>query len=110
MKSGGLLKNEKRALKSLKKALQEQFGLLDMRVFGSKARGDAAPESDVDVMIEVEEYTPGTESGIDDLLFQTNLEYDCFISAVIFGRRELEEGPLGESPLYRVIAREGIAV
>ena len=39
-----------------------------------------------------------------------SLEYDCFISVVIIGRRELEEGPLGESPLYRVIEREGIVV
>ncbi len=43
-------------------------------------------------------------------MFKINLEHDCFISVVIFGRREIEEGPLAESPLYRVIEREGIKV
>ena len=110
MKTGGLTENERAALSKLKKTLSERSDLVDFRVFGSKARGEASPESDVDVMIELEDYNPSTESEIDDIIFKINLEHDCFISAVIFGRRELEEGPLGESPLYRVIAQEGIAV
>jgi predicted nucleotidyltransferase len=110
MKTSGLLENERAALSKLKKALEERFNLIDFRVFGSKARGEATAESDVDVMIEIEDYNPLTESAIDEMVFQLNLECDCFISAVIFGRRELEEGPLGESPLYRVIEREGIRV
>jgi len=110
MKTSGLLENERAALSKLKKALEERFNLIDFRVFGSKARGEATTESDVDVMIEIEDYNPLTESAIDEMVFKLNLEYDCFISAVIFGRRELEEGPLGESPLYRVIEREGIRV
>ena len=110
MKTSGLSDNERTALAKLKKAIEERFDLIDFRVFGSKARGEAVPESDVDVMIEIEDYNPLTESAIDELVFKINLEYDCLISVVIFGRRELEEGPLGESPLYRVIEREGIKV
>jgi predicted nucleotidyltransferase len=110
MKTSGLSENERIALAKLKKALEGRFNVIDFRVFGSKARGEATPESDIDVMIEVEDYNPAVESGIDDLIFSINVEFDCFISAVIFGRKELEEGPLGESPLYRVIAKEGVAV
>jgi hypothetical protein len=110
MKTSGLSENERTALARLKKALEGRFNVIDFRVFGSKARGEATPESDIDVMIEVEDYNPAVESGIDDLIFSINVEFDCFISAVIFGRKELEEGPLGESPLYRVIAKEGVAV
>ena len=79
-------------------------------MFGSKARGDALPDSDIDVMIELEEYNPVIESAIDDLVFDINLAHDCFISVVMFSRRELEDGPLSESPLYKAIAREGIRV
>jgi len=110
MKTIGLSENEKTALSKLKKALEERFNLIDFRVFGSKARGEATPESDIDVMIEIEDYNPIAESEIDDIVFKINLEFDCFISLVIFGRKELEEGPLGESPLYRVIEREGVKV
>jgi predicted nucleotidyltransferase len=110
MAHAGLLENEKAALLKLKSALLQKLGLLDFRVYGSKARGDATPDSDVDVMIEVENYTPAVESEIDELIFQVNLEFECFISAVIFSRRELEEGPLDESPLYKMIEREGVRV
>lgn len=39
-----------------------------------------------------------------------SLDYDCLISVVIFGRQELEEGPLGESPLYKRILAEGVSL
>lgn len=110
MTATGLLDNERAALAKLKRTLQERFELIDFRIFGSKARGEARPDSDVDVMIEIEDYNPVVESEIDDIVFTINLAHDCFLSVVIFGRRELEEGPLGESPLYRVIAREGVRV
>ena len=56
-----------------------------------------SPESDIDVMIEVENYTPEVEALIDELVFEINLNHDCLISAVIFGSKELHEGPLRES-------------
>lgn len=110
MIKAGLQENEKAALQKLKTALYQKPRILDFRVYGSKARGDATPDSDVDVMIEVENYTRAVESDIDELIFQVNREYDCFISAVIFSRQELEEGPLDESPLYKTIEREGVRV
>jgi len=110
MKKIMLNKNERRALSALKDALMERVRLVDLRLFGSRARGDASPESDIDIMIEVEEYTPTVESLIDDTLFEINLSYDCFISAVIFSRKELEEGPLDASPLYEAVEKEGVRV
>jgi len=40
-----------RELKELKKDLLEQFGIEEIAVFGSVARGDCTPESDVDIVI-----------------------------------------------------------
>ena len=110
MKKLSLKDNELKAVLELRKALEERFRVLDFRVFGSKARGDALPDSDVDVMVVVDSYTPEVESVIDDLVFEINLSYDCFISTVIFGKGELEEGPLSESPLYKVVVEGGIKV
>lgn len=102
--------NERQAVWKLKEALQKQFDLVDYCIFGSKARGDASPDSDIDVMIEVADYTPQIESAIGDLVFEINLAHDCLISTVIFSRKELEEGPLRESPLYKAIKRQGLRV
>lgn len=110
MKSINLKQNEKDAVAELKNELQKRFNILNFCIFGSKARGDASPESDIDIMIEVEDYTHEVESKIDDIVYEINIAHDCFISATIFGKEELTEGPLGESPLYKVIEREGVKV
>ena len=103
-----LSNNELAALEAFQRELRTKFGLIDLRLFGSKARGDATEDSDIDVMIELELYTPAIESEIDDLIFSLNLTYDTFISATIFSRDELENGPLSESPLYKAVEREGV--
>ena len=102
--------HEQEALLKLKEHLSEVVNLVDYRVFGSKARGEESPGADIDVMIEVEEYTPEIEALIDDLVFDINLSYNCLISVVIFGKKELEEGPLRASPIYRSIIEEGISI
>lgn len=98
----------KKALAELKRIVKERYGLIDFCVFGSKARGEDSLDSDVDLMIELAETTPRVESDIDKLVFKINLKYDCFITTVIFGKAELEEGPMGQSPLYMAIEREGV--
>jgi uncharacterized protein len=105
-----LLENEKIAVSKLKESLIEKFKLYDFRVFGSKARGNASSDSDIDVMIEIEDYNPSVESAIDDIVFEINLNFDCFISTIIFSKKEIEEGPLSESPIYKLIQREGVRV
>lgn len=103
-----LAENEYGALHRLRKELEERFNLVDIRVFGSKARGDDSEDSNIDIMIKLEKHTPAIESVVDDLIFSINLHYDTFISATIFGSDELESGPLSESPIYKVIEREGV--
>ncbi len=102
--------NEKTAVVKLKEILEKKFAVIDFCVYGSKARGDVSEDSDVDVMIEIEESSPKIESEIDDVVYEVNLDNDCLISTVIFGRKELEEGPCGESPLYRMIRKEGLRI
>lgn len=101
-------RNEIAAIKELKKSLEQNVVFRKMVLFGSKVRGDSSLESDIDVMIEVNDYSKEIENLIDTLVFEINLKYDCFISTVIFGREELEEGPLKVSPLYQAIIRDGI--
>lgn len=102
--------NERTGVLELKGRLEGAVPLVDFRIFGSKARDVDSAESDVDVMIEVENYTPEIEAIIDNLVYEINLAHDCLISVLIFGRRELEEGPLRQSPVYRAITEEGIRI
>jgi len=49
--------NERTAVLELKGRLEGAVPLVDFRIFGSNARDVDSAESDVDVMIEVENYT-----------------------------------------------------
>ncbi len=103
-----LAENEERALKKLRGELLANFPIIDIRLYGSKARGEGRPDSDLDVMIEIPAYDRTMVATIDDIIYRINLEHDVFISALVFGKDELEEGPMSEAPIYKVIQREGV--
>ena len=99
---------ELQSLNDLKQSLNLDFQLIDLRLYGSKVRGTADADSDIDVMIELEELHPTLYEKVFDLLFDINLRYGVFISAVLFGRKELEDGPMSASPLFKAIERDGV--
>jgi len=103
-----IMPNEKKALKELQENLQNYYSLVDFKLYGSKSRGTDQPQSDLDVMIILEDLSPEIESEIDDLIFEINLKYDCLITSLYFSRNELEYGALSESPIYKKIKQEGI--
>ncbi|TSA48052.1 MAG: hypothetical protein D4R56_01135 [Deltaproteobacteria bacterium] len=103
-----LAENEEQALKRLREELFARYPIIDFRLYGSKARGEGRPDSDLDVMIELPDYDRAMVAEIDDIVYRINLEHDVFISALVFGKDELEEGPMSESPIYKVIQREGV--
>ncbi len=103
-----LQENERSALLQFKAELTKKFCLVEFILYGSKARGDNAEDSDIDVMIVVDKRTPKIESAIYDIAFEINLRYDTFISVLLFDEQELTEGPMSESPIVKSIRREGI--
>lgn len=102
--------NERQALTELKEELSRRFGLVDVRLYGSAARGQSAADSDLDVMVILEKRTLAAETAIDDIVFRINLDHACLISTVIYDRAEIEDGPMSESPLYKNVIREGVSL
>jgi predicted nucleotidyltransferase len=107
-KKNPLTENETKALQELKDTLSKRFALLDFRLYGSKARGDSEPDSDMDVMLLLEQSTPEIRAYIYDTIYELILKYDTLISPVLYVREDIENGPLSESPLYKIILKEGI--
>ena len=105
-----LAANEEKALRELREELFAKYPIINLRLYGSKVRGEGREDSDLDVMIEIPKYDWAMVAEIDEVIYRINLKYDVFISALVFGKDELEEGPMSEAPIYKVIQREGISI
>lgn len=104
-----MLTETDRAIASeLKRRLTGIISVLDLQVFGSRARGDAAPDSDLDIFIEVETLTPQLRRQISEIAWEVGFEMDRVISTIVTTRDELEHGAMGANPLVLSIEREGV--
>ncbi len=101
---------DRKIVTSFKQRLTAVIPVLEVQVFGSRARGDAAPDSDLDIFIIVPGCTPRQRRLIHDIAWQVGFEMDRVISTVVATPDQLEDGPLGASPLIHKIEQEGVAV
>lgn len=100
----------KAILEKLKKELKALYGqrLVKMFLFGSQARGDAEPGSDLDVLVVLKgSVNPSTEiSRTGNIVARLSLEHDVVISCIFMDEHRFA---YRNGPLLRNIRREGIA-
>jgi len=96
--------------RELKKRVLRIAPLVDFRVFGSRARGDADEYSDLDVFLEFEFVDRELEERVSDIAWEIGLEHRLVVSSLIFSRQEIEESPLRISPIVKAIRAEGVRI
>jgi len=106
----GLTAIDRAALDSFCDRARDALGpnLLDLRLFGSKARGDASAEADLDVLVVVAEDRVAAEDRVLDLAFDVNVEHDVYISPRVVTRAVMNDPVWRLTGLLRAIEREGI--
>jgi len=102
----------KQALAELRDALQKLLGdnLLEVRLFGSRARGDAEPDSDVDVCLLVKRRSRMLRGKILDIAAELSLKYELLIMPLIMTPAELADEEDMETLLYSSLMKEGIVI
>ncbi len=95
-----------RIARRLKSRLKKSISLDRMVVFGSRARGDADPESDLDIYVEVSSLTPGIRQQISEIAWEISLDSGVVISTLVASGPH----PLAGQPIRKAIDLEGIAI
>lgn len=98
-------------LQEFREGLEQIYGsrLVKVILFGSQARNEAAPDSDIDVMVVLRgPVDPNQEiRRASPLSSSLSLQYDVVISCVYISEDEFRGEP---SPLLVNVRREGVAV
>jgi len=109
MATDALAPNDQAALDRLKEALRRDFGLVKLVLYGSKARGDANKDSDIDVLAVLKrEVDWRTKRAIYDVCLDVGLEHDVLIQPVVLSESAYESSRLRVTPLLQNIAAEGV--
>lgn len=103
---------ERAALEDFVDAVRDSLGseVVDVQLFGSKARGDATPESDVDVLVVVRRDEPKLIDALYDLLLDACPSHNVYISLKVFSEAEYERLNHPRTPFMQNVAREGVAL
>ncbi len=94
----------------LRRRLAEVVPLLDFRIFGSRARGDADEYSDLDVFIKVERIDRKVKEKIEDVIWEVGFNNFIVVSPLIFTRDEIENTALRSSAIVKNITEEGVSL
>jgi len=93
-----------------RRRIEKVVRVIDARVFGSRARGDATAGSDLDVFIEVEAITPAQRRQVDEIAWEVGFAMDRVIAPIVVTSEQLQRGPMAANPLLIRVEQEGAPV
>lgn len=100
------------ALREFARQVADRLGgnLISLTLFGSKARGVDVPDSDIDVLVAVNEMATGVEDEVLDVAFEINLAHEVYISPRVIAKAILDDPVWRITPFLQAVAREGVSL
>jgi predicted nucleotidyltransferase len=109
VKKGFISKSEKQALDNLIAELKASWPGVKSKVFGSKVKGIADDESDLDILILLPgEVSEDTRRQIIYKVFDLNLTYETNLSPLIMSEGDWEGKPTSLLPIHAFVEEEGV--
>src|SRR5262249_3690233 len=107
-----LTPSEQQWLEAYRQALQDQFAdaVEEVLIYGSKARGDASADSDLDVLLIVRDEAEARKRPMRGLGHLLAAATDVVPSILAYTRREWDQRKRSGSPFRRNVERDGVRV
>ena len=100
---------EENGLDKFKSLLLERVRVHKMILFGSRARGDAGPCSDMDVVVILDNLSDERDFDyVSDCAWEAGFEHGIVIVPVVFTQEEWENSPERYSLLAQAVEAEGM--
>ena len=105
-----LTDKEKTAVQRFETAVRDMLShnLILLEVFGSKARGDYKPESDIDVFVLVKKFSPDVMEKIAAISSEISIAQGILISAVVLSESEYNNNRNANTLFVQEIDKDGI--
>ncbi|HRI38874.1 MAG TPA: nucleotidyltransferase domain-containing protein [Nitrospira sp.] len=103
---------EQPILQAFKRWVEQGFPgeLVRVVLFGSKARGDASAESDIDVLTVVRSQDWKLGDEIRDIGYELEIAHGVVLSIQVMGQRQYQELKARGSTFLEQVEQEGLAV
>jgi predicted nucleotidyltransferase len=102
---------ERMAIQEAGRALKGTRQVCKVVLFGSKARGEGLPQSDIDLLILADApVISQLRREVSECLARINLVYDVALTAVIVEEKDWHEGLIHYTQLYQEVQRDGCPV
>ena len=107
-----LASKEKRVIEEFKKRIHEKYPEEQIRLtlFGSKARGEATRESDMDLLVVIQSEDWRLGDRIREIGYQLELKHGLVLSIQVMSRKHIEQLKAIGSQFLKEVEREGIMV
>jgi len=106
-----MLQRDIEIAETFKALVSKRTKVHEVKVFGSRARGDSSPYSDMDVLV-VLDGTPDDKTAdyISDCAWEAGFEFGVVVVPVVFSLDEWQNSPERFSLLAQAVEKEGVLV
>ncbi|MGH9425414.1 MAG: nucleotidyltransferase domain-containing protein [Terriglobia bacterium] len=99
-------------LDAYRQTLTQQFpGLIEqIIIFGSKARGTATADSDLDLLVVIRQGDWRLKDAVTQPGYSLSIDQDVVPSIMVYTMEEWEQRRNDEAPLWQMVNRDGVVV